>query len=96
MESETAADIDESYSHPLQIKLPPENDLTALKFIRAKFEEIRDETSIGRINMNWLVQDEKSISQFNINWFIPEDAISHRKTLDGNSNSCLIPIKKLK
>jgi hypothetical protein len=46
--------------------------------------------------MNWFVQDVETISQFNINWFIPEDAISHRKTLDGNSNSCQIPISKLK
>ena len=89
-------DIDESNSRSIQIKLNSDNDLKALKLIKAKFEELRDETSIGRIHLNWFIQDVQSISQFNINWLIPEDAVSHRKSLDGNSNSCLIPVKKLK
>jgi hypothetical protein len=89
-------EIDESNSQSLQLKLSSDSDLKALRLIRAKFEEIKDESSIGKINLNWFIQDLQLISQFNISWFIAEGAVTQRKSVDGNTTSCIIPVNKLK
>lgn len=76
--------------------MPFENDISILKSIRARFEEAKDDSVIGRIRINWIVPDTQTISQFNINWFLPEEALSQRKSLDPTSNFCVIPISKAK
>lgn len=90
------SEIDESYSKPLQVKIPPENELDKLTNICAKFEPIKGDDTTGQIKLKWDTIDTKHISQFNASWFFLKDSIYYKKSLDSTSSCCIVPVKAQK
>ncbi len=88
-------EIDESSSHPLQVKTFAFDKTDQMNYLSGQYEDIVDpdeEKSIGRIRVEWSVEDDSSITQFNVIWFSATESINQRKSVDASTRMCYVPV----
>ncbi len=90
------SEVDETRSKVLLVRLPADNEFNKIRSINAIYEDVKEESSIGRIRLDWDIQDTNGISQFNVNWFSTQESTLCKKTIDSSSNYCIIPVMKPK